>query len=250
MANDLPDRTAGVDYPEGTTQRRLTQIGADVERRRRPGDRHTAELATRPQAARRPRRRGAAAGGPREHPIGAAAGTGRARAHPGAEAPPRGREVVGAQRICRDPADAVPARRSVRPVGVGARRPAPHHHARAQPARGRPARTGHHLAARAPGSAGPQRIPRGRRRRPVLDRAGGRADIGNACRRTDPDRPQAQRRRDRDARRVAAQPAAARRRWCWPACANPQVHGDPAARCTPPTRSRPCASSAAPRASS
>jgi phenylalanyl-tRNA synthetase beta chain len=30
MAADLPDRTAGVDYAEGTTQRRLTQIGADV----------------------------------------------------------------------------------------------------------------------------------------------------------------------------------------------------------------------------
>jgi phenylalanyl-tRNA synthetase beta chain len=30
MAVDLPDRTAGVGYAEGTTQRRLTQIGADV----------------------------------------------------------------------------------------------------------------------------------------------------------------------------------------------------------------------------
>ena len=30
MAVDLPDRTAGVDYPAGTTERRLTQIGADV----------------------------------------------------------------------------------------------------------------------------------------------------------------------------------------------------------------------------
>ena len=30
MPTDLPDRTAGVDYPEGTTGRRLTQIGADV----------------------------------------------------------------------------------------------------------------------------------------------------------------------------------------------------------------------------
>ncbi|OBK71078.1 phenylalanine--tRNA ligase subunit beta [Mycobacterium sp. 1274761.0] len=30
MPADLPDRTAGVDYPEGTTSRRLTQIGADV----------------------------------------------------------------------------------------------------------------------------------------------------------------------------------------------------------------------------
>jgi phenylalanyl-tRNA synthetase beta chain len=30
MAVDLPDRTAGVDYADGTTQRRLTQVGADV----------------------------------------------------------------------------------------------------------------------------------------------------------------------------------------------------------------------------
>jgi phenylalanyl-tRNA synthetase beta chain len=39
MAVDLPDRTAGVDYAEGTTQRRLTQIGADVTA---DGDRVTA----------------------------------------------------------------------------------------------------------------------------------------------------------------------------------------------------------------
>jgi phenylalanyl-tRNA synthetase beta chain len=39
MATDLPDRTAGVDYAEGTTQRRLTQIGANVET---DGDRVTA----------------------------------------------------------------------------------------------------------------------------------------------------------------------------------------------------------------
>ena len=30
MPIDLPDRTAGVDYPAGTTQKRLTQVGADV----------------------------------------------------------------------------------------------------------------------------------------------------------------------------------------------------------------------------
>jgi phenylalanyl-tRNA synthetase beta chain len=30
MPIDLPDRTAGVEYPAGTTQKRLTQIGADV----------------------------------------------------------------------------------------------------------------------------------------------------------------------------------------------------------------------------
>ena len=30
MAADLPDRTAGVDYPDGTTRRRLEQVGAEV----------------------------------------------------------------------------------------------------------------------------------------------------------------------------------------------------------------------------
>jgi phenylalanyl-tRNA synthetase beta chain len=30
MATDLPDRTAGVDYAEGTTEKRLRQVGADV----------------------------------------------------------------------------------------------------------------------------------------------------------------------------------------------------------------------------
>src|ERR1700676_3250250 len=39
MAVDLPDRTAGVDYPDGTTQHRLTQIGAAVVT---DGDRLTA----------------------------------------------------------------------------------------------------------------------------------------------------------------------------------------------------------------
>jgi phenylalanyl-tRNA synthetase beta chain len=39
MAVDLPDRTAGVDYADGTTQKRLTQVGADVVT---DGDRVTA----------------------------------------------------------------------------------------------------------------------------------------------------------------------------------------------------------------
>jgi phenylalanyl-tRNA synthetase beta chain len=39
MAVDLPDRTAGVDYAKGTTQRRLAQVGADVVT---DGDRVTA----------------------------------------------------------------------------------------------------------------------------------------------------------------------------------------------------------------
>ena len=44
---------------------------------------------------------------------------------PDPEAPPRHRKVVGAQRLCRDPADAVPAGRRVRPVGPARRRSAP-----------------------------------------------------------------------------------------------------------------------------
>ena len=110
-------------------------------RRRRSGHRDAAELAPRHSPARRPRRRGAAAGGARDHPVGAAAGAGRARPHPGAEAPPCDRKVVGAQRLRRDPADPVPARRGVRPVGPAARRPAPLDHRGAEPAGIRPARS-------------------------------------------------------------------------------------------------------------
>ena len=79
MAVDLPDRTAGVDYAEGTAERRLDPDRCRRRRRRRAVDRDAAELAARPAAARRPRRRGAAAGGSRDHPVGAAAGTGGPR---------------------------------------------------------------------------------------------------------------------------------------------------------------------------
>ena len=173
MPTDLPDRTAGVDYPEGTTQRRLTQIGAEVTV---DGDRVTATPPSwRPDLLQPAdlveevlRLEGLG-----DHPVGAAAGAGRARPDPGAEAPSRDRKVVGAQRLCRDTADSVPARRSVRPVGLGrpTTRAAPPPHVLNPLESDRPelATT---LLPGAPGSTGPQRIPRGGRRRPVRDRAG------------------------------------------------------------------------------
>ncbi len=59
---------------------------ADADRRRRRGerrrrDRHPAELAARPARARRSRRRGVAARGPRDHSVGATAGSCRTRPH-------------------------------------------------------------------------------------------------------------------------------------------------------------------------
>ena len=85
MPLDLPDRVAGVTYRAGATVRRLSQIGCAVELG--TGDdgrgevaRHAAVLAAGPGAARRPGRGGAAAGGLRHHPVGAAGRAGRARA--------------------------------------------------------------------------------------------------------------------------------------------------------------------------
>ena len=79
--------------------------------------------------------------------------------HRGAETPPRGRKVVGAQRLCRDPADTVPARRSVRPVGAAAGRPAPHRRRRCSIRWSPTARVGHHAAAWAAGSPWPATFP-------------------------------------------------------------------------------------------
>ena len=99
------------------------------------------------------------------------------------------------------------------------------HHAGAQPAGGRPARTGHHAAAGTAGGLGPQRVPRRRRHRAVRDRAGGRADDGNPRRAT-------------ASRPTAGPPTTRSRRWtprcrtsrstsarCWPACASPRDRG-------------------------
>ena len=90
--------------------------------RRRTVDRDAAELAARSGAAGRPGRRGAAAGGPGDHPVGAAAGTGGAWPDTDPEAAARHRKVVGTERLCRGTSDAVPAARDLRPVGPGRRR--------------------------------------------------------------------------------------------------------------------------------
>ena len=60
------------------------------------------------------------------------------------------------------------------------------------------------LLAGAAGSPGAQRVPRSRRRRAVRHRQVVEPTSRDTRRRTDPDRPQADRRRDRHARRVAA----------------------------------------------
>ena len=161
------------------------------------------------------------------------------------EAPPRHRQVAGAVRIRRDPADAVPACRGLRHLGSGRRRSAPHHRRGAQPARGRPPAAGLDAAARAAGSVGAQRIPRQRRYRAVRHRPGGAADRADPRRRTHPDRSPAHRRRDRHARRVAAAPAAARRRRPDRPARARAVRGDRGVPSRPPTRSRRCAPSPA-----
>ena len=132
MAVDLPDRTAGVRLPG-----RHHAAPADADRRAvstdgRPIGSTVTPPSWRPdlRAARRPGRGGAAAGGSRHHPVGAAAGTGRPRSDAGPEASPRHRQVAGALRLCRGAADTVPARRGVRPVGPGRRRSAAQHHRR------------------------------------------------------------------------------------------------------------------------
>ena len=175
IAADLPDRVAGVAYAPGATARRLAQIGAAVTENGRHVDRDPAELASRSPTARRPCRRGAAAGGPGGDPVGVAGSPRGPGTDRGAKAPARDRKVVGAVRVRRGAADTVSARRCVRPVGAAGRRPAAHHDARRQPAGGRPSGAGHHPAARPTRSAGAQRIPRPGRCRAVCHRAGGPA---------------------------------------------------------------------------
>ena len=111
MAVDLPDRTAGVDYADGTTRRRLTQIGAVVVT---DGDRVTATPPSWRPDLRQPAdlvEEVLRLEGLERHPVGAAAGAGRARPHPDPETPPCHRKILGAaaamSRSCR--------RRSCRP---------------------------------------------------------------------------------------------------------------------------------------
>ena len=117
MPLDLPDRVAGVAYaPRATVRRlqpgRLQRRARHRRRRPRPRRGHPAVLAAGPRAARRPGRGGAAAGGLRHHPVGAARRPARARPHRGPAAPPRRVPGAGRGRLRRGAA--VPVRRSRR----------------------------------------------------------------------------------------------------------------------------------------
>ena len=99
-------------YERGATVRRLQQVGVPRgvrhrDRRARRRRRHAAVVAAGPRAGRGPRGGGAAPGGLRHHPVGAAARPARARAHrrPScAAAPSRGRwPRPAASRCCRSP---------------------------------------------------------------------------------------------------------------------------------------------------
>ena len=176
IAADLPDRIAGVAYAPGATARRLTQIGA----RCRPLT-ATRLIVTPPSW--RPdllqpadlveevlRLEGLEIIPSVLPPAPAGAGL-----TAGAKTQPCDRQVAGAVGLRRDPADAVSARRCLRPVGTAGRRPATGHDAGAQPPGGRPSAAGHHAAAGSAGSLGAQRVPWPGRCCVVCARAGGAA---------------------------------------------------------------------------
>ena len=115
MALDLPDRVAGVAYPPGATVRRLGQVGCAVELGA-GADGRGQVVATPPSwrpdlvAARRPRRGGAAAGGLRGDPVGAADRARRTGPHTRPAPAPHG--VGGAGRGGLRRGAAVPVRRA------------------------------------------------------------------------------------------------------------------------------------------
>ena len=147
LAADLPDRTAGVSYSKGTTARRLTQIGAAV---RDAGDSLTVtppswrpDLLQPADLVEEVLRLEGLDVIPSVLPS-APAGRGLSA---DAAPPPRDRQVAGAVRLRRDPADAVPARRGFRRLGAARRRRTAAHHPGAQPVRSRSAASGHDAAA-------------------------------------------------------------------------------------------------------
>ena len=143
MPVDLADRTAGVTYPPGATQKRLTQIGASVTV---DGDRLTATPPSWRPDLRQPadlveevmRLEGLDVI-PSVLPA-APAGRGLTAIQKRRRAIGKSLALGGYVEILPTP---VPAARHLRPVGPAGRRSAPAHHARAQPARVRPARAGH-----------------------------------------------------------------------------------------------------------
>ncbi len=160
IAVDLPDRTAGVEYPEGTTRRRLEQIGAQVAV-------HDTTLTVTPPSWRPDLRQPADLVEevlrlegldliPSVLPLGAR----RPRPYRRTETPPRHRQVAGAVGLRRSDPVAVSAARRVRPVGPTGRRSAAENVESAQPSRGRPARAGDHAVAGHVGGVGPQCLSR------------------------------------------------------------------------------------------
>ncbi len=188
MAVDLPDRIAGVDYAEGTTRRRLTQVGADVAV---DGDRLTAIPPSWRPDLREPAdlveevlRLEGLETIPSVLPA----------APPGRGLTPiqKRRRAVGTSLALAGYVEILPS--PFLPAGVfdqwGLAADDPRrHHRGAQPAGGRPSAAGHHAAAGTAGDVGPQRVPRRGRRRAVRHRPGGGADRGNPCGRAHPHRP-------------------------------------------------------------
>ncbi len=212
MPVDLPDRTAGVDYPEGTTERRLTQIGARVTT---SGDEVTATPPSWRPDLKQPAdlveevlRLEGLDKIPSVLPLappgrGLTADTDPSPCH---------REGLGAQRVRRDPAHPVPACRGVRHLGACRRRSSPRHHGGAESAGVRPAVSRLDVAAGHVGGFGAQRVSGDVRRCAVRHRADRRGDAADATTPADPRGPPPHRRRDRHHRRLPAAAAVARRR--------------------------------------
>ena len=230
-------------------QKRLTQIGAEVVV---DGDRVTATPPSwRPdiRAARRPGRGGDAAGGARRDPVGAA----RRPAGRGSTPCQKRRRAIGKSLALNGYVEVLPTPFLAADIfdlwGLPADDPRRRTTQVLNPLESDRPELATTLLPGLAGSAGAQRLPRGGRRRAVRDRPGRGARPrkpvpSNASRTTAG--PPTKRSPMLDASLPA--PAAARRRRCWPACANPRARGVRAARSRPPTRSRQCASSAAPPA--
>ncbi len=213
MAVDLPDRTAGVDYADGTTQRRLTQVGADVVI---DGDRVTATPPSWRPDLRQPadlveevlRLEGLEII-PSVLP--------QAPAGRGLTPTQKRRRAIGKSLALNGYVEILPT--PFLPAGVfdqwglPADDPRRNDHAGAQPAGIRP--PGSWRRRCCPGCWKPWGATCPAASVDVAlyaIAASGRAHLGNLCRRTHSERPQAHRRGDRHARRVAAAPATARRR--------------------------------------
>ena len=250
MAIDLPDRMAGVDYPKGTTEKRLTQIGADVVVTNgqvtatppswRPDLRQPADLVEEVL-----RLEGLEVI-PSVLPL----------APPGRGLSPtqKRRRAIGKSLALGGYVEILPT--PFLPAGVfdqwglpadDERRSTTH---RDESVGGRPAPIGHHAAAGTAGGLGAQRLPRSRRHRVVRDRPGGRADDGNPRGGTHSDRPTPHHRRGRDTRCVASASATACRRGADRPAPNPRVRGVRAGPYTPAMHSRRSGSSVVPPASS